>query len=84
MTGANTFRAEWPELIRDLIKFGRITQEKAMQCPNIQVIIFLLYYYEFINLWLIYCNIYNNELKYLVNIQTSNLTYFAFYACYKR
>lgn len=40
LTGANTFRAEWPSLISDLVKLNKITKEKAMKCSNIQVICF--------------------------------------------
>ncbi|KAI6243825.1 ATP-dependent 6-phosphofructokinase [Aphelenchoides fujianensis] len=38
LTGANTFRQEWPSLIAELVKQGRITKEKAEQCPNIQIV----------------------------------------------
>lgn len=37
LTGANTFRVEWPGLIAELVKERRISQEKADSCPNIQV-----------------------------------------------
>lgn len=37
LTGANTFRQEWPELVAELVKQGRITEDKAKQCSNIQV-----------------------------------------------
>ncbi|VDK41776.1 unnamed protein product [Anisakis simplex] len=36
LTGANLFRQEWPDLVKDLVEKGRITLEKAQQCPNIQ------------------------------------------------
>jgi 6-phosphofructokinase 1 len=38
LTGANTFRQEWPSLLAELVKQGRITQEKADKCPNIQIV----------------------------------------------
>ncbi|KAH7723923.1 6-phosphofructokinaseliver type-like protein [Aphelenchoides avenae] len=37
LTGANTFRQEWPGLVQELLQEGRITTEKAMDCPNIQI-----------------------------------------------
>ncbi|KAI1730629.1 phosphofructokinase domain-containing protein [Ditylenchus destructor] len=38
LTGANTFRQEWPDLLRELVATKRITQDKANQCPNIQIV----------------------------------------------
>ncbi|KAI6173801.1 ATP-dependent 6-phosphofructokinase [Aphelenchoides besseyi] len=38
LTGANTFRQEWPELVNELVKQGRITKEKAEKCSNIQIV----------------------------------------------
>jgi len=40
LTGANTFRQEWPDLLAELVKQGRITQEQADKCPHIQVNIY--------------------------------------------
>lgn len=37
LTGANTFRKEWSELVKELVEKGKITKEKAEECPNIQV-----------------------------------------------
>jgi 6-phosphofructokinase 1 len=38
LTGANTFRQEWPSLVKDLLEQGKITKEKAEQCGNIQIV----------------------------------------------
>ncbi len=40
LTGANQFRTDWPGLLQELVQAGRITAEKAAQCPNIQVRVF--------------------------------------------
>ncbi|KAI6191356.1 ATP-dependent 6-phosphofructokinase [Aphelenchoides bicaudatus] len=37
LTGANTFRQEWPDLLKELVQQGQITQEKANECPFIQI-----------------------------------------------
>uniref|UniRef100_A0A7E4W9K3 ATP-dependent 6-phosphofructokinase n=1 Tax=Panagrellus redivivus TaxID=6233 RepID=A0A7E4W9K3_PANRE len=37
LTGANTFRAEWPSLVAELLSRGQITKEKAHNCGNIQI-----------------------------------------------
>jgi 6-phosphofructokinase len=37
LTGANTFRQEWPNLLKELVQTGQITQEKADKCPFTQV-----------------------------------------------
>ncbi|KRZ87308.1 6-phosphofructokinase [Trichinella sp. T8] len=38
LTGANTFRQEWPELLSELVESGRISAEKAQQFPNINIV----------------------------------------------
>ncbi|CAJ0914045.1 unnamed protein product, partial [Mesorhabditis belari] len=38
LTGANTFRKDWPGLLEELIKDGTISQELADQHPNIQIV----------------------------------------------
>ncbi|KRY39009.1 6-phosphofructokinase [Trichinella spiralis] len=38
LTGANTFRQEWPELLGELVESGRISAEKAQQFPNINIV----------------------------------------------
>ncbi|KRY28981.1 6-phosphofructokinase [Trichinella spiralis] len=38
LTGANTFRQEWPELLNELVESGRISAEKAQQFPNINIV----------------------------------------------
>ncbi|XP_003377600.1 6-phosphofructokinase [Trichinella spiralis] len=38
LTGANTFRQEWPELLGELVESGRISAEKAKQFPNINIV----------------------------------------------
>ncbi|MFH4976856.1 hypothetical protein AB6A40_003565 [Gnathostoma spinigerum] len=38
LTGANLFRQEWPSYVKELLESGRITQEKANECPNIQIV----------------------------------------------
>ncbi|KRZ03818.1 6-phosphofructokinase [Trichinella zimbabwensis] len=38
LTGANTFRQEWPELLAELVEKGRISAEKAKQFPNINIV----------------------------------------------
>ncbi|KAE9548297.1 hypothetical protein FO519_008495 [Halicephalobus sp. NKZ332] len=38
LTGANTFRQEWPSLLQELVESGKITKEKAEQCSNIQIV----------------------------------------------
>uniref|UniRef100_A0A915ERH1 6-phosphofructokinase n=1 Tax=Ditylenchus dipsaci TaxID=166011 RepID=A0A915ERH1_9BILA len=38
LTGASTFRTEWPDLLKELVDKKRITQEKAEECPNIQIV----------------------------------------------
>ncbi|KRY66907.1 6-phosphofructokinase, partial [Trichinella pseudospiralis] len=38
LTGANTFRQEWPELLGELVEKGRISAEKAKQFPNINIV----------------------------------------------
>ncbi|CAD5234066.1 unnamed protein product [Bursaphelenchus xylophilus] len=38
LTGANLFRQEWPSLVEELVKQGRITDEKANACSNIQIV----------------------------------------------
>jgi 6-phosphofructokinase 1 len=38
LTGANQFRIDWPDLIAELLKEKRIDEEKAKQCPNIQIV----------------------------------------------
>lgn len=38
LTGANQFRKDWPDLIKNLVKDGKITQEKADANPNIQIV----------------------------------------------
>ncbi|VDN22413.1 unnamed protein product [Gongylonema pulchrum] len=37
LTGANLFRQEWPDLVRQLLADGKITSEEAKHCANIQV-----------------------------------------------
>ncbi|KHJ47510.1 Phosphofructokinase [Trichuris suis] len=38
LTGANTFRHEWPSLLQQLVQKGSITAEKAAQFPNINIV----------------------------------------------
>uniref|UniRef100_A0A5S6QA40 ATP-dependent 6-phosphofructokinase n=1 Tax=Trichuris muris TaxID=70415 RepID=A0A5S6QA40_TRIMR len=38
LTGANTFRHEWPNLLQQLVQKGSITAEKAAQYPNINIV----------------------------------------------
>lgn len=38
LTGANTFRKDWPGLIAELVKDGTITQALADEHPNIQIV----------------------------------------------
>lgn len=37
LTGANLFRQEWQDLVKELLSNGRITEEEATECSNIQV-----------------------------------------------
>jgi len=39
LTGANTFRQEWPSLVKELLDAKEITEEQAKNCANIQVTI---------------------------------------------
>uniref|UniRef100_A0A0N5A958 ATP-dependent 6-phosphofructokinase n=1 Tax=Syphacia muris TaxID=451379 RepID=A0A0N5A958_9BILA len=38
LTGANTFRQEFPSLVKELLDLGRISKEKANKCSNIQIV----------------------------------------------
>src|SRR5271157_79025 len=38
LTGANTFRLEWPELIAELVKGGEITEEVAKASPHLLIV----------------------------------------------
>ncbi|KAK0404679.1 hypothetical protein QR680_017568 [Steinernema hermaphroditum] len=38
LTGAHIFRQEWPLLIQELVRNGQISEGKAQQCPNIQIV----------------------------------------------
>ncbi|VDM95049.1 unnamed protein product [Thelazia callipaeda] len=38
LTGANLFRQEWPELLKELLSTNRITTEEAEECSNIQIV----------------------------------------------
>ncbi|GMT36093.1 hypothetical protein PFISCL1PPCAC_27390 [Pristionchus fissidentatus] len=38
LTGANQFRKDWPDLLKELVASGKITQEKADANPNIQIV----------------------------------------------
>lgn len=42
LTGANTFRQEWPSLVKELLNEGEITEEQAKNCDNIQVFLYYL------------------------------------------
>ena len=42
LTGANTFRQEWPSLVKELLEEGEITKEQASTCDNVQVLFSLL------------------------------------------
>lgn len=37
LTGANLFRQEWHDLVKELLSGGEITKEEAVECGNIQV-----------------------------------------------
>lgn len=47
LTGAHTFRQEWPSLVKDLLEQGKISKEKAEKCNNIQVEYKNIKYLEF-------------------------------------
>jgi 6-phosphofructokinase 1 len=49
LTGANTFRQEWPSLVKELLEEGSITKEQATDCANVQVL--------FIRIFLIFLNL---------------------------
>ncbi|CAK5055074.1 unnamed protein product [Meloidogyne enterolobii] len=38
LTGANTFRQEWPSLVKELLDAKEITEEQAKNCANIQIV----------------------------------------------
>ena len=38
LTGANRFRSEWPELLRDLKEGGQITEEEAGKCAYLNIV----------------------------------------------
>ncbi|VDN26061.1 unnamed protein product, partial [Gongylonema pulchrum] len=38
LTGANLFRQEWPDLVRQLLADGKITSDEAKHCANIQIV----------------------------------------------
>lgn len=38
LTGANTFRNEWPGLVSELLQAGEITKEQADSCRSIQIV----------------------------------------------
>ncbi len=38
LTGAETFRREWPELLRELLEAGRITAEQAARHPQLIIV----------------------------------------------
>eukprot|EP00093_Oithona_nana_P011499 11499.XXX_630020_632552_1 [CDS] Oithona nana genome sequencing. len=38
LTGANRFRSEWPELLRDLKEAGQITEEEAHKCAYLNIV----------------------------------------------
>lgn len=37
LTGANIFRQEWPDLVKELLEKGEVSEEQAKTCGNIQV-----------------------------------------------
>lgn len=38
LTGANTFRQEWPSLLKELVETKSIAQAKLKDCPNINIV----------------------------------------------
>ncbi|VBB29938.1 unnamed protein product [Acanthocheilonema viteae] len=38
LTGANLFRQEWHDLVKELLSDGKITKEEAIECSNIQIV----------------------------------------------
>ncbi|KAL7073896.1 hypothetical protein ACQ4LE_006526 [Meloidogyne hapla] len=38
LTGANTFRQEWPSLVKELLDAKEITEEQANNCANVQIV----------------------------------------------
>eukprot|EP00039_Didymoeca_costata_P010243 m.137576 g.137576 ORF g.137576 m.137576 type:complete len:908 (-) comp14753_c0_seq1:201-2924(-) len=38
LTGATRFKSNWPGLIKELVETGRLTQEKADQVPNLNIV----------------------------------------------
>ncbi|CAK5058392.1 unnamed protein product [Meloidogyne enterolobii] len=38
LTGANTFRQEWPSLVKELLDAKEITEEQSKNCANIQIV----------------------------------------------
>ncbi|VDK84040.1 unnamed protein product [Onchocerca ochengi] len=38
LTGANLFRQEWHDLVKELLSSGKITEEEANECSNIQIV----------------------------------------------
>lgn len=38
LTGANLFRQEWPSLVQELLSIGKISNEEAESCKNIQIV----------------------------------------------
>jgi 6-phosphofructokinase len=59
LTGANTFRQEWPSLISELRERGELTAEQAANCPNIQVLLIIFSFLVFLPfLVILYLNSY--------------------------